>query len=444
MVDSMRPQRFSLILLALAVSAVVLASCASQGGTPSDGGAPEIGSVSVMGVWGGTELSSFQKVVEGWTKETGGQMKFEGTRDLSAILRARLAGGDPPDIAILPNPALLRTFGSQGKLQPLDGVLDMAQLKKDYAQDWIDQGSVDGKLYGLFVRASTKNTVWYAPKQFKADGFATPTTWDELTALETAIRGKGNTAPWSVGMEAGGASGWPGSDWIQQIVLAESGPDVYDKWVAHEIPWTDPAIKSAFQKFGEIVLTDGNVSGGSQAILSTNFQDSTYLPYDSPPRAYMCFLGAFTQGFIAAQYPRLKPVEDYDFFPFPTINPQYQGAQTVGGDVVVMMRDTPSARSLMQYMAKGDSWESWAKSGGFATPNKSLNTSAYPDPLGAKAAQQLTAAGVVRYDADDTMPAVVQNAEWKAVLDYIQRPGDLDKILSGLEATAKDAYAQQQ
>lgn len=429
----------STLAVTMAASLAFLPGCTKSS---SADGTSSIGTVSVMGVWGGGELTSFKTVVKGWEQQTGGKMQFEGTRDLSAILRARIAGGNVPDIAILPNPALLKEFAAGGTLKPIDAVVDMAKFKTDYAQDWIDQASLNGKLYGMFVRASTKDTVWYSPKQFAAAGYAIPKTFSELAALDTTIRGKGGAAPWSIGLEAGGASGWPGSDWIQQIVLAQSGPAVYDKWVAHQIPWTDPAIKSAFQTFGQIATTPGNVNGGAQAILSTNFQDSSYLPFDSPPRAYMCFLGAFTQGFVYSQFPTLKPVTDYDFFPFPEMNAQFKNAQTVGGDVMVLLHDTPSARSLMKYLAQGPVWESWAKSGGFSTPNRSLDTSTYPDALSAKAAQQLVSPGIVRYDADDSMPAQVQNAEWSAILAYLQRPADLDAILADLEATAKTAYSQ--
>ena len=434
--------RFLAGLLALTVAlAMPMTACAPGGeGDGGDGESEEIGNVSVMGVWGGTELEAFQNVVKGWEDETGGTMQFEGTRDLSAILRARVQGGNPPDIAVLPNPALLQQFGQAGNLKPLDDAVDMDQLEQDYSEDWIEQGSVDGQLYGIFVKASPKSTVWYDPKQFSENGYKTPTTWEELVALTDKMREDGSVAPWSIGMESGGASGWPGSDWIQEIFLAESGGDAYDQWVNHEIPWTDPKVKSAFERYGELALTEGNVTGGASAIVGTGPEDASYAPFQDPPRAYMYFLGAFAQGFITAQFPDLKPVEDYDFFDFPAIDTANQGATTVGGDVVVMLNDTPSARSLMKYLAKGESWQSWAEAGGFTTANRSLDASSYPDPIAAKAAEQLTEGELIRYDADDMMPTEVQNAFWKGILDYTQNPSNLDRILADIENVAKDAY----
>ena len=162
---------------------------------------------------------------------------------------------------------------------------------------------------------------------------------------------------------------------------------MYDKWVNHEIPRTDPTVKSAFQKFGQMALKQGNTVGGPSTILSTNFQNSAHPPFQSPPKADMVFMGDFTQGFIKSQFPNLKPETDFNFFKFVEINPSYKGSATGGADVVVMFKDTPSSRSLVQYLAKPESWEPWAKAGGYSSPNKSFNASSYPDPVGRSRSQ---------------------------------------------------------
>lgn len=423
-----------------ATPAAAPTSGAAQPGGMSISSLPKVsGTVRVMGVWGADELNAFRAVAAQWEQQTGGKMEFEGTRDLSSVLTARVSGGNPPDIAILPNPALMQQFAKNNSLKPIDAALDMNQFNKDYSKDWSDLGSVNGKLYGLFIKAVTKGTIWYSPDQFKTNSWQTPKSWDDLTNLSDQIVKAGKN-PWSMGLESGAASGWPASDWLQQIVLLESGPDVYDKWVKHQIPWTDPAIKSAFQKFGKIALTTGYVPGGAQTALSTNFTDASYLPFQNPPKAYMYYLQAAAQTFIAKQFPSLKPGTGYDFFDFPTINSQYAGAVTGGADLAVMFNDTPAARSFMQFMAIAKAWEPWAKLGGYGSPNKSFDSAAYPDPVAARTAKQLTDAKTFRYDADDLMPAQVQQGEWTALLNYLRNPSQLDSILQDLENQAKDAY----
>ena len=435
-----RQWRLALLVAVLAIALLANVSCAEKDDGDNGGstGGDEIGAVTVMGVWGGTEVEAFNKVVAGWQAETGGTVEFEATRDLSAILRARVSGGNPPDLAILPNPALMQDFAGSGELVALDDVLDMSMLESDYSPTWIDLGSVAGKLHGLFIKAATKSTVWYDPAQFAAAGYTAPKTWDELKTLSGRMVADGKAAPWSIGLESGGASGWPGTDWIQEIFLTESGPETYDKWVKHEIPWTDPAVKSAFQRFGEMALTDGYVPGGVPAILAANFEDASYFPFEDPPKAYMYFLGAFTQGFISRQFPDQVAGTDYDFFKFVEINEP--GTVTGGADVLVMFNDTPSARSLMNYLADGANWSSWAETGGFATPSQALDPGSYPDDLARKAAAQLTDSQTFRFDADDLMPAEVQTAYFAGVLDYLQNPGNLDSILANIESVAVTAY----
>jgi len=399
----------------------------------------KIGTVHVMGVWGGDELKAFRRVTAGWEKQTGGNVEFEGTRDLAAVLRARVLGRNPPDLAILPNPALMQAFARDRKLKPMSQALEISTLKKDYSDTWLNLGSIGGNLFGLFIKVTIKSTIWYNPKEFAANRWKIPETWGELLSLSDRIVAEGKT-PWSMGVESGGASGWPASDWIQEIFLHEFGPDLYDQWVDHRIPWTHEAIKSAFKKFGKIALTRGYVPGGTQTILATNFIDGSYLPFLKPPKAYMYFLGGFTQGFIAKQFPDLRPREDYDFFSFPTIHTDYAGSVTGAADVVVMFRDTPAASSFLRYMAMGSAWEPWAKLGGFTSPNRSVASEVYPDPLAVKLAKLLATSPIFKFDADDLMPAEVQKTLWKGGMDYLRNPERLEAILQKIEEVAKGAY----
>ncbi len=427
-----------LLVIVMVVALAVLPACTNTA-TPTP---TTLGNVEVLGVWGAEEMASFQAMVAPWEQQTGGKMSFTGTRDLTAILTTRLQAGNPPDIAILPNPGLMTELAKAGDLIPLDSFLDMNKINQDYAKGWVDLGTVNGKLYSIFVKASDKGTVWYNPKVFAANGWTVPDTWDDMIALSDKIVSEKNApaAPWSIAIESGQASGWAATDWMAEILLRKYGGDVYDQLVDHTIPWTDSRVKDMWQMFGEVALTPGYVPGGATAVLATNFQDGTYLPFQTPPKAAMDYLGDFAAGFIATQFPSLVAGQDYSFFPFPTITEQYAGGVTGGADLIAVFKDTPTVRSFVQYLSTADAQTIWVKRGGFTSVNNKVSLDAYPDVLTRAAAQQLTGATLFRFGAGDSIPSAVQTAWWAGVLSYLQNPSQLDSILADIESVAVTAY----
>ncbi len=397
--------------------------------------------VDVLGLWSGGELRDFQDVVSPWEQRTGHTMAFVSTRDLNAVLTTRLKAGDPPEVAILPNPGFMHELAKDGKLVALDTILDMNRIRMDYTRAWLDLGSYGGKLHAIFYKASSKGTIWYSPKNFKAKGYSVPKTWEEMMALADSIVSQGGT-PFVIGAESGAATGWPLTDWIEIILLNQAGPEIYDKWVDHEISWTAPAIRRAFETLGRIVHTPKYAYGGPAGVLATNFINGTYVLYTRPPGAFMNYLGGFAQGFIKKQYPDLRPGEDYAFFPFPSIEPKYAGGVTGGADVIVLAKDTPGARSFIQYLSTAVAQEIWAKKGGFIASNKSVKQDAYPDAIAQQMALQLANAKAFRFDGSDLMPAKVNDSFWKATVEYVNNPSRLDKILGSVEEVAMEAYGK--
>jgi alpha-glucoside transport system substrate-binding protein len=430
---------------------------------------PAGSTVEVLGVWGSTELESFQAMVAPWQEQTGGQMNFTGTRDLTAVLTTRIQAGNPPDVAILPNPGLVKQFATAGDLQPLGPMLDMTVIDQQYSAAWLDLGTVNGDVYALPSKATNKGIIWYNPNTFTTNGWDIPSTWEEMISLSDSIVAAGGVPanPWSVGAEAGQASGFAATDWIAQIFLTKYGGDAYDQWVNHEIPWTDPRIQDAWEMFGTIVNTEGYVPGGATAALATNFQDAAYLPFTDPPGAAMYYEGDFVQGFITAQFPDLVAGEDYNFFAFPSISeaatasatptataeaspsasaeasPTAAAMETVvtgGADLVVAFKDTPAIRSLISYLATPAAQTIWVERGGFTSVNSEVSLSDYPDPIAMQSAEMLVNATVFRFGAGDIMPGAMQTAWWAATLQYLQTPGALESILASLESTANTAY----
>lgn len=396
-------------------------------------------SVTVMGVWTGAESDAFLKMVAPFEEETGIKVEFTGTRDLPAILTTRVEAGNPPDVSVMPNPGQMAEFARDGKLIPLAGFMSRGQLLAQYSPAWLNLGSFNGQLYAIFISADLKSLVWYNPKAFKAAGYQVPNTWDELTELSRQMVADGNT-PWAIGVESGAASGWPGTDWIEDILLRIAPPEIYDAWVNHEIPWTHEKIAEAFEIFGQIARSNDNVYGGPNAVLTINFGDSADALFVDPPNAYMHRQATFIKSFILEHFPDLVPGEDFDFFPFPSIYEEYGTPALGAADMFAMFNDTPEARAFMEYIASASAQEIWVSELGKLAPNMLVDPMVYPDDLTRKAAEFLGEASVFRFDGSDLMPAAIgSGAFWTGILDYISGYS-LDDVLQQIEVSAVDAY----
>lgn len=396
-------------------------------------------SITVMGVWTGGEADAFEKMVAPFEKETGIKVEFTGTRDLPAILTTRVEAGNPPDVSAMPNPGQMVQFAKDGKLVDLSTFMDMDGLKSEYSDAWIDLGSYQGKLHAVFISADLKSMVWYNPKAFAAAGYTIPKTWDELMALSDKMVADGNT-PWAIGLESGAASGWPGTDWIEDIMLRIAPPEIYDDWVDHNIAWTNDAVVEAFEVFGTIALNDRYVYGGPNAVLTIPFGDSADALFTSPPNAYLHRQATFIKGFFLEHFPDLVAGVDFDFFPFPPIKAEYGTPALGAADMLAMFNDTPEARAFMEYIASAPAQEIWVGELGKLAPNQKVDPSVYPDDITRKAAEFLGEASVFRFDGSDLMPAAVGSGSfWTGIMDYVSGK-DLSSVLLEIEASALDAY----
>ena len=401
------------------------------------------GSVKVIAVWSGQEQANFFKVLKPFEDSTGIKVQYEASRDEDAILTTAVNAGNPPDLAAAPSPQLLTTFAKGGKVIALNDAVDMAALQADTADSWIKLGEPlnDGKLYQIFSWAAVKGLIWYDPKSFSAKGYQVPQSWSDLQTLQGTIKSSGTT-PWCVAVESGAATGWPASDWLKEIVLSQSGPDVYDKWVAGTQKWSSPEIKLAFTTFGDILgHNSSNVYGGSQNIIATNFGDVGKPMFASPPKCFMLNQASFITTFFTSANPSLQPVTDFNFFSLPDINTQFTGAHVVAGDSWSMFRDTPQARKLIKYLTTAEAQDIWVKLGGKLAVNKNVSLDDYPDPLSKASAALVVNTKIAKYDATDNMPADMKAAAWADLVKFIQNQGQLDSLLASLDAVQAKAYS---
>jgi len=399
--------------------------------SPTDAGGQIGGSVSVIGTWGGAEQDAFLAMVAPFEAETGITVEYTGTRDLNAVLTTGVASGILPDLAGLPGPGQLQEFAQRGALKALDDVLDIATYTSETSPGFVDLGTVDGKVYGVFIKAAVKGLIWYNPNVYTA---GTPTSWDDLwTKAGTAATG--DTAPWCVGLESGPASGWPATDWIEDLVIRQSGPDVYDAWVAGTQPWSSPEIRAAFEAFGDVIDAS---HGGTGYVLNTSFGAAANPMFADPPGCLFHHQASFITSFFQDEGGATEA--DYDFFPMPDINPSFTGATTGAGDLFGMFNDTPQARALMAYLVTAEAQSIWVGIGGALSGNNTVTN--YPDDVSARSAEILANATVFRFDGSDLMPEAMNAAFWSAMLDFTQDQSRLDAILAGLDEVQATAYAQ--
>ncbi len=445
----LRGSRLLWILFALiAAAALAFAACDDDdeeeptptppaGETPPPAETPPaaLGAVSVIGQWGGAELERFEAVVAPWEASTGGDLKFVGTRDITSLLRIGFEGDSTPDVAIPSEIGLFKQFARDGGLAPLSACPGLEEtVLANYPQGFIDLGTVDGTLYGFFFKADGKGTIWYNPSFFTDNGYEPLTadaTFDDLVAFSQSIADDGVAAPWSIGVESGGASGWPGTDWIQAILLnnVDGGVEANDGLIDGTVLWTDPRVKEAWEKFGQIALAEGwTVQGGGTGINATAFLDAIFEPFDSPPTAALHHQAGFAAGEITNQFPDAVAGTDFDFFPWPG------GAVIGSGDIVYAFNSDETTCSFMSHLASAEAQQIWVEGGGGLSSNTGLSLDVYPDPINRKAAERLTTAATVRFDLDDTLGGAIQQAIWTGVTDYIADPSSLDATLAAIQA----------
>lgn len=389
-------------------------------------------SVSIFGVWVDEDETRFKDTLAAFSKRTGIEIKYEGSREFETLITVRVEANDAPDIANFPQPGLMASFAREGKLVELNTFMDEAQLKNDYIQSWIDLGSVDGKLYGAFFRASAKSLVWYPVPQFEQAGYKVPQTWDEMIALSDQMVADGNT-PWCISIEHAGATGWVATDWMEDIMLRTAGAETYDKWVKHEIPFNDPSVKQAAEKMAQIWFNEQYVYGGTTGILTIPVADTQTPMFDAAKP--QCWLHR-QAGWIPAFFPEGKKAgTDSNFFYLPPIDPAQGKPVLGGGDVIGMFNDRPEVRAVMQYLATADAAKGWAQKGGFLSPNKSVPLDWYPSEVDRNQAEIIKNATVFRFDASDLMPAEVGTGTfWKGMVDYVGGK-DIDSVLQEIETT---------
>ena len=430
---SQHKRRFAAVVAAVGLGGLALAGCTGDTG----GGSANVdcGPYQQYGTFDGAEVTvggtildlEADRLVESWAdfeQCTGITVNYQGSSEFEAQIAVLAEGGNAPDIGIVPQPGLLQRLAAGGWLIPASKAVE-DNVDKWWSTDWKVYGTANGTFYAAPLMASIKGYIWYSPSEFKDKGYEIPTTLDELTTLSQKIADEGDHKPWCVGLESGEATGWPGTDWVEDFVLRQSGPDVYDQWVTHAIPFNDPKIADAFNAVGDYLKNPDMVNGGIGDV-STSISEA-FQTAGLPILDGQCSLHHQASFYETFWNPNgdegntVAPDGDVYAFLLPPVNADDPQAVTGGGEFPVAFRDAKEVEAFRAYLSS----DTWANNrvglGGVISANKGLDPNKASSPLLKQSIEILQGEDTTfRFDGSDLMPgAVGADSFWKGIVAWV-------------------------
>jgi alpha-glucoside transport system substrate-binding protein len=380
-------------------------------------------SLTIFGPWRGEDQVLVETMLGYFSAASGVTVNYSSSEGYEQQLIIDAQAGSPPDIAILPQPGLIAELAKGGFITPLPAEAG-TWLTENYGagDSWAALGTYAGPdgtpaLYAFPYKADVKSLVWYSPDNFADAGYEVPATMEELMALTDQIVADGGT-PWCIGLGSGGATGWPATDWVEDMMLRTQPPEVYDQWVTNQLPFNSPEVVAAIEAFGTFAKNDAYVAGGAAAVASTDFRDSPKGLFSSPPQCYMHRQASFIPSF----FPEGTELgTDADFFYFPAYAEKDLGSPVLGGGTLAfIMKDSEAAQAFIAFLQTPIAHEVWMAQSGFVTPYKGVNADLYGSDALKKQGEILSNATTFRFDGSDLMPgAVGAGTFWTGMVDFV-------------------------
>jgi len=375
--------------------------------------------LTITGPWTGADAELVNSMLAYFTAATGAVVQYNGSDSFEQDIVIATQADSPPNIAVIPQPGLMADLAARGELTPLaDGTADWVRANYAAGDSWVSLGTAAGAdgtdgLYGFFYKVDVKSLVWYSPEAFEEAGYEIPTTMEDLLALSDQIVADGGT-PWCIGLGSGAATGWPATDWVEDIMLRTQSPEVYDGWVSNEIPFNDPRIVNAIETFGTFARNEDWVNGGTAAVASTDFRDSPAGLFSFPPECYMHHQASFIPTFFPED-------AESDFFYFPAFAGEDLGSPVLGaGTLMAITDDAPVAHAFIEWLQTPIAHEVWMAQSGFLTPFSGVNTDLFATDDLRNMNDILLNATTFRFDASDLMPGEIgAGAFWSGMVDYV-------------------------
>jgi alpha-glucoside transport system substrate-binding protein len=387
--------------------------------------------VTVSGPEVEQEQDDFQASFADFEEETGITVEIRGSRDFEEQIGVQIDGGNPPDIAMFPQPGRIAEFADDIVPVP-DSIVDV--MDENFDAGWTDLVTVDGEVLAVPAKADLKSLVWYSPSYFEDGGYEIPETLEEFETLVDEMLANDDT-PFCVGLASGGATGWPFTDWIEDFMLRLKGPEVYDQWRLNEIPFDDPDVVEVGEYVYDMWSQDGAIFGGTQGAAATPFEDAGL-----PVLEGDCMM--HRQGnFYAANWPEgteLGEDGDVNAFYLPA-SEEFGNVTLSGGIYAAALADRPEVMEVMRFLASTAYADARAPAGGFLSPNQNVDVSNYATEIERSFAEILAEADPVRFDASDLMPPEVNSAFWSAGVDITTGAATVEEAFAQVEAAWEDS-----
>lgn len=400
----------------------------------TEGDVPGSGTVTILGAFGGQEQEAFEASLAPFQKESGITIQYTPDQDFTTTIQQRVGAGDAPDIALFPQPGGL--FDLAENVTPIDVFLDYDQLNSTLIPGFLDSARLQGRVMGAPMRMACKSLIWYPKAAYDAAGYSTsPATMQELIGIGDQIKASGIT-PWSDTWGSDQATGWVGTDWIEEYMLRVHGPDVYDDWTSHRIPFNDERVVQVFDLVGELLKTEGNVLGGVDTMINTPFSEAPLPLFENPPRAMLVRQGNFVTGFFPEDV--LANIDtEVGVYAMPTWEGGFEGQPILGGgDLAALFNLNDDSAKVMAFLTSDKFGAEWAKAGGWLSPHKTFPQENYADETTRSIAKIASEAAVFRYDGSDLMPnAVGGGTFWTNMVEWLQGAKTSQQACDAIEAS---------
>jgi alpha-glucoside transport system substrate-binding protein len=433
---------FSSVAL-LGVVALATSGCLNSGDSGNSGGGGGKASGEVKGstvtIWTSVDqpvLDGLKAAMAPKAAALGMTVNWSKVDNINQLIMTKIQANDTPDIAMIPQPGVVNDIVTRGKATPLDDVVDMSALKASMIPGTLESGTVNGKLYGLLVSANAKSFVFYPKKAWDKAGYTAPKSLDELNTLTEKIKTDGTAkAPWCAGIGSEAATGWPATDWFEDLIMRYGGVDGYNKWVKHETKFDSPLVRQAAAEYEKLMFTEGNVLGGRKSISSTPFGSAGTPMFDNPPGCMMYKQGSFITTFFPKKI-QADLQNEVGVFAFPPAKAGDPNPVLGGGDLAVMLHNTAGAQAAMKLLADKSIGDKAAGSSNFLSPHKDFDITKYQGKIGQDTAKIAYSASAFLFDGSDQMPgAVGAGSFWKDMTAWNANQESLDTALKNIDSS---------